>query len=126
MLEALGPDGYLINVARGSVVDQDALVELLAGGRLAGAGLDVFAEEPNVPTELCGLDNVVLLPHVGGATVRGVRAMRELVLRNLDQFLTHGTLTTPVVQANGHRRNAITDNRCRTVPTVERANDAVG
>ena len=126
VLEALGPDGYLINVARGSVVDQTALVELLAGGRLAGAGLDVFAEEPNVPTELCGLDNVVLLPHVGGATVRGVRAMTELVLRNLDQFLTHGTLTTPVVQANGQRRNAIADNRGRTVPTVERVNDAVG
>ena len=52
--------------------------------------------------------------------------MTELVLRNLDQFLTHGTLTTPVVQANGHRRNATTDNRCRTVPTVERANDTVG
>ena len=126
VLEALGPDGYLINVARGSVVDQNALVELLAGGRLAGAGLDVFAEEPYVPTELCGLDNAVLLPHVGGATVRGVRAMTELVLRNLDQFLTHGTLTTPVVQASGHRRKAITDNRCRTVPTVEGANDAVG
>ncbi len=84
----------------------------------------MFAEEPNVPTELCGLDNVVLLPHVGGATVRGVRAMTELMLRNLDQFLTHGTLTTPVVQANGHRRNVITDNRSRMV--LERANDAVG
>jgi hypothetical protein len=124
VLEALGPDGYLINVARGSVVDQDAFVELLAGGRLAGAGLDVFAEEPNVPTELFRLDNVVLLPHVGGATVRGMHDMTELVQRNLDQFLTHGTLTTPVVQANGHRCNAIGDNRCRTV--LERANDAVG
>ncbi|MDT5284412.1 MAG: hypothetical protein QOJ20_5607 [Mycobacterium sp.] len=107
VLEAIGPDGYLINVARGSVVDQDALVELLVEGRLAGAGLDVFAEEPYVPTELCELDNVVLPPHIGGATVRGVSAMTELVLRNLDQFLTNGTLTTPVVQANGHPRHAI-------------------
>ncbi len=107
VLEALGPDGYVINVARGSVIDQDALVELLVGGRLAGAGLDVFADEPYVPMELCGLDNVVLLPHIGGATARGLSRMRELVLRNLDQFLTHGTLTTPVVQANGHRRHAI-------------------
>jgi lactate dehydrogenase-like 2-hydroxyacid dehydrogenase len=96
VLEALGPDGYVINVARGSVIDQDALVELLVGGRLAGAGLDVFADEPYVPTELCSLDNVVLLPHIGGATVRGLSTMRELVLQNLDQYLTHGTLTTPV------------------------------
>jgi lactate dehydrogenase-like 2-hydroxyacid dehydrogenase len=100
VLEALGPDGYLINVARGSVIDQYALVELLVAGRLAGAGLDVFADEPYVPTELCGLDNVVLLPHIGGATVRGLSTMRELVLQNLDQYLTHGTLTTPVVPPN--------------------------
>jgi lactate dehydrogenase-like 2-hydroxyacid dehydrogenase len=59
VLEALGPEGYLINIARGSVVDQDALVELLVGGGLAGAGLDVFAEEPHVPVELFDLDNVV-------------------------------------------------------------------
>jgi hypothetical protein len=64
-LVALGPEGYLINIARGSVVDQDALVELLTGGRLAGAGLDVFLHEPDVPSQLRELDNVVLLPHVG-------------------------------------------------------------
>jgi lactate dehydrogenase-like 2-hydroxyacid dehydrogenase len=97
VLEALGPNGYVINIARGSVVDQDALVELLVGGRLAGAGLDVFTDEPYVPTELFGLDNVVLLPHIGGATVRSLSRMRELVLRNLHDYLTHGTLTTPVV-----------------------------
>jgi phosphoglycerate dehydrogenase-like enzyme len=96
-LEALGPHGYVINIARGSVVDQDALVELLVAGRLAGAGLDVFTDEPYVPTELCRLDNVVLLPHIGGVTVRSLSMMRELVLRNLDQYLTRGTLTTPVV-----------------------------
>ncbi len=97
VLEALGPQGYVINIARGSVVDQDALVELLVAGRLAGAGLDVFTDEPHVPTDLCRLDNVVLLPHIGGVTERSLSMMRELVLRNLDQYLTRGTLTTPVV-----------------------------
>jgi lactate dehydrogenase-like 2-hydroxyacid dehydrogenase len=107
VLEALGPYGYVINIARGSVVDQDALVELLVAGRLAGAGLDVFTDEPYVPTELCGLDNVVLLPHIGGATVRSLSMMRELVLRNLDSYLTHGTLITPVVPPNKHMHNRI-------------------
>jgi lactate dehydrogenase-like 2-hydroxyacid dehydrogenase len=107
VLDALGPHGYLINIARGSVVDQDALVELLVGGQLAGAGLDVFAEEPYVPMDLRGLDNVVLSPHLGGATVRALARTRELVLRNLDQYLTHGTLTTPVVPPNGNLRNLI-------------------
>jgi lactate dehydrogenase-like 2-hydroxyacid dehydrogenase len=107
VMEALGPHGYLINIARGSVVDQDALIELLVGGRLAGAGLDVFAEEPYVPVDLRGLDNVVLSPHLGGATVRALARTRELVLRNLDQYLTHGTLTTPVVPPNSNLRNVI-------------------
>jgi lactate dehydrogenase-like 2-hydroxyacid dehydrogenase len=96
-LVALGPKGYLINIARGSVVDQDALVELLTGGRLAGAGLDVFLHEPDVPSQLRQLDNVVLLPHVGSATTRTRAAMSALLLRNLDQFLTDHTLATPVV-----------------------------
>jgi lactate dehydrogenase-like 2-hydroxyacid dehydrogenase len=100
VLEALGPYGYVINIARGSVIDQDALVELLVGRRLAGAGLDVFADEPYVPAELCALDNVVLLPHIGGATTRSLAMMSELVLQNLDQYLNYGTLTTPVVSPN--------------------------
>ena len=107
VLEALGPDGYVINIARGSVVDQDALLELLVGGGLAGAGLDVFAEEPYVPAELRGLDNVVLTPHIGGATVRALAKARELVLRNLDEYVSHGTLTTPVVPPNTNRRRVI-------------------
>jgi lactate dehydrogenase-like 2-hydroxyacid dehydrogenase len=107
VLEALGPFGYVINIARGSVGDQDALVEMLVARRLAGAGLDVFADEPYVPTELFGLDNAVLLPHIGGATVRSTSMMRELVLRNLDQYLSTGTLTTPVVPANRRARNGI-------------------
>jgi lactate dehydrogenase-like 2-hydroxyacid dehydrogenase len=98
VLDALGPQGYLINVARGSVVDEEALVELLGGGGLAGAGLDVFASEPRVPDALLGLDNVVVLPHVGSATVETRAAMQALTLRNLDQFLADGTLTTPVTR----------------------------
>lgn len=97
MLEALGPDGYLVNIARGSVVDEEALVELLAEGRLAGAGLDVVAHEPVVPQQLREMDNVVVLPHVGSGTARTRAAMTALTLRNLDQYLTRGTLTTPVV-----------------------------
>lgn len=96
VLRALGPEGYLINIARGSVVDEDALVELLAAGELAGAGLDVFAEEPHVPAELFGLDNVVLLPHIGSATARTRRAMALLAIRNLDSYLSTGELVTPV------------------------------
>jgi lactate dehydrogenase-like 2-hydroxyacid dehydrogenase len=97
VLEALGPGGYLINIARGSVVEEEALLELLSGGRLAGAGLDVVAHEPDVPQQLRELDNVVVLPHVGTATERTRAAMTALTLRNLDQYLTHGTLTTPVI-----------------------------
>jgi lactate dehydrogenase-like 2-hydroxyacid dehydrogenase len=98
VLEALGPEGYLINIARGSVVDQDALVELVAGGGLAGAGLDVFADEPHVPAELFDLDNVVLLPHVGSATDRTRRAMAMLAIENLDSYLNTGELVTPVLR----------------------------
>lgn len=96
VLDALGPQGYLINIARGSVVDQDALVEALLGGRLAGAGLDVFTDEPEVPDELLGLDNVVLLPHVASGTVETRAAMEALTLQNLDSFLATGELVTPV------------------------------
>ncbi|KMO72734.1 hydroxyacid dehydrogenase [Mycolicibacterium chubuense] len=96
VLDALGPQGYLVNIARGSVVDQDALVSRLLTGRLAGAGLDVFADEPKVPEELFALPNVVLLPHVGSGTVQTRAAMEALTLRNLDSFLSTGRLVTPV------------------------------
>jgi lactate dehydrogenase-like 2-hydroxyacid dehydrogenase len=97
VLEALGPEGYLINIARGSVVDQEALVDLLVGGALAGAGLDVFVDEPHVPAELVELDNVVLFPHIGSATARTRRAMALLAIRNLDSYLRTGELVTPVL-----------------------------
>lgn len=98
VLEALGPEGYLINIARGNVVDQDALVELVVGGGLAGAGLDVYVDEPNVPAELFNLDNVVVFPHMGSATARTRRAMALLAIRNLDSYLNTSELLTPVLR----------------------------
>ncbi len=96
VIEALGVDGYLVNIARGSVVDEDALVDALVRGRLAGAGLDVFADEPQVPEALLTMDNVVLLPHVASGTVETRAAMEELTMRNLHSFLKSGALVTPV------------------------------
>jgi lactate dehydrogenase-like 2-hydroxyacid dehydrogenase len=96
VLDALGPGGFLVNVARGSLVDEQALVSALEQGRIAGAGLDVFADEPRVPAALVDRDDVVLLPHVGSATVETRAAMTELVLANVERFLAGGTLVTPV------------------------------
>ncbi|QIK74776.1 2-hydroxyacid dehydrogenase [Nocardioides piscis] len=96
VIDALGPEGLLVNVARGSVVDEDALVTALEEGRIAGAGLDVFADEPHVPPALLGRDDVVLLPHVGSATVQTREAMARLVLDNVAAFLARGELVTPV------------------------------
>jgi lactate dehydrogenase-like 2-hydroxyacid dehydrogenase len=95
-LAALGRNGILINVARGSVVDQQALVSALSNGTLGGAGLDVFAEEPLVPSELLALDNVVLLPHVGSGTAETRLRMEELVLANMLEYARHGRLVTPL------------------------------
>jgi lactate dehydrogenase-like 2-hydroxyacid dehydrogenase len=86
VLDALGPTGVLVNVARGSIVDEPALIEALQTGRLAGAALDVFADEPNVPEALRVLDNVLLTPHIASATVETREAMGRLVLANLDAF----------------------------------------
>jgi lactate dehydrogenase-like 2-hydroxyacid dehydrogenase len=97
VLDALGPEGILVNVARGSVVDEPALVAALAEGRLGGAGLDVFVDEPRVPEALFALDNVVLAPHQGSATVETRTAMGELVLANLAAFFAGRPLPTPVV-----------------------------
>ncbi len=96
VLDALGSRGYLINIARGSVVDEEALIAALVDGRLAGAGLDVFADEPNVPEALLSMDNVVVLPHVASGTVETRAAMEDLTLRNLNSFLESGQLVTPV------------------------------
>jgi lactate dehydrogenase-like 2-hydroxyacid dehydrogenase len=97
VLEALGKDGILVNVARGSVVDEPALVAALQAGTLGGAGLDVFADEPNVPRELVALGHVVLQPHRASATVETRIAMGELVLANLAAHFAGEALLTPVV-----------------------------
>jgi lactate dehydrogenase-like 2-hydroxyacid dehydrogenase len=96
VLDALGPDGILVNVARGSLVDEAALVEALRERRLLGAGLDVFENEPNPRAELLALDNAVLLPHVGSASRHTRRAMAELMIDNLRSWLDGKGPLTPV------------------------------
>ena len=96
VLDALGPEGLLVNVSRGSVVDETALVAALRDGRLGAAGLDVFANEPNVPEALFDMPNVVLTPHIGSATVETRRAMGNLVVDNLLQHLADGRVISPV------------------------------
>jgi lactate dehydrogenase-like 2-hydroxyacid dehydrogenase len=96
VLKALGKDGYLINVARGSVVDEAALIEALQSGTIAGAGLDVFEDEPRVPAALTTLDNVVLTPHVGSATWETRHAMGDLAFGNLVAHFSGKPLLSPV------------------------------
>jgi lactate dehydrogenase-like 2-hydroxyacid dehydrogenase len=96
VIDALGRGGYLVNISRGSVVDEAALIEALQAGRIAGAALDVFDDEPNVPAALAALDNVVLLPHIASATQETRQAMADCVLANLRGFFDHGRLLTPV------------------------------
>jgi len=96
VLRALGPEGILVNVGRGSVVDEPALIEALRSGTIQAAGLDVFAEEPHVPAELIALDNVVLLPHVGSASVFTRDAMGQLMIDNLESWFASGRPLTPV------------------------------
>jgi lactate dehydrogenase-like 2-hydroxyacid dehydrogenase len=94
VLAALGSKGTLINIARGSIVDEGALVRALAAGTIKGAGLDVFEDEPNVPPALLALDNVVLLPHVGSATRETRGAMADLCKANLDQWFVQRSVQT--------------------------------
>ncbi len=96
VIEALGPQGTLINVSRGSVVDEDALIDALKTGNLGWAGLDVFEGEPHVPEALRELPNTVLLPHVGSATVETRAAMGALTVDNLLQHLRDGTVISAV------------------------------
>jgi lactate dehydrogenase-like 2-hydroxyacid dehydrogenase len=96
VIEALGPEGTLINVARGTVVDEAEMVAALIDGRLGAAGLDVFEAEPKAPQALFALDNVTLLPHVGSATVETRQAMGDLVTENLHRFFADGTVVSPV------------------------------
>ena len=96
ILAALGPDGVLINVARGTVVDEAALIEALRDGTILSAGLDVFEKEPQVPQELIDMEHVVLLPHVGSASVHTRAAMAQLVVDNLVAWFETGKPLTPV------------------------------
>jgi lactate dehydrogenase-like 2-hydroxyacid dehydrogenase len=96
VLEALGPQGVFVNIARGWLVDEPALVELLANGGLGAAGLDVFADEPNVPEQLVGLDNVVLTPHIASSTQECMRRMGECLIANLTTWFAEGRAVTPV------------------------------
>jgi lactate dehydrogenase-like 2-hydroxyacid dehydrogenase len=96
VLRALGPQGCVVNVARGSVIDETALIAALRAGEIAGAALDVFENEPNVPDELRAMDNVLLTPHIGSATAQTRRAMAELAFANLDARLHGRAVLTPV------------------------------
>ncbi|MFG1402518.1 2-hydroxyacid dehydrogenase [Xanthobacter sediminis] len=96
VLAALGPQGVLVNVARGSVVDEGALLAALEAGTILAAGLDVFADEPRVPEAFFALENVVLLPHVGSATTFTREAMGQLVVDNLFSWLDGKGPLTPV------------------------------
>jgi lactate dehydrogenase-like 2-hydroxyacid dehydrogenase len=96
VLSALGPRGFLVNVARGSIVDEAALVAALEAGAIAGAGLDAYADEPHVPAPLVERDDVVLLPHIASGTEETRSDMAALVLANVESFLTTGELRTPV------------------------------
>ena len=96
VLQALGPRGFLINVARGSVVDETALIEALQQGTIAGAGLDVFADEPQVPEALWRLNNVVLTPHMASATTETRQAMADLAFANMQAGISGQPLRTPV------------------------------
>jgi lactate dehydrogenase-like 2-hydroxyacid dehydrogenase len=96
VMDALGSDGVLINVARGSLVDEAALIEALKARKILAAGLDVFENEPRVPNELIALDNVVLLPHVGSASLRTRRAMADCVVANVFAWADNAPPRNPV------------------------------
>jgi lactate dehydrogenase-like 2-hydroxyacid dehydrogenase len=96
VLQALGPEGYLVNIARGSVVDELVLLRYLQEKKIAGAGLDVFADEPRVPPEFFTLENAVLFPHVASATVETRKAMGDLQVENLRRHFAGKPVLTPI------------------------------
>ena len=97
VLDALGPQGFLVNVSRGTVVDEAALVQALQERRIAGAGLDVYEDEPRVPQALLALDNVVLLPHIASSTVQTREAMAKRVMDNLAAYFAGRPLPSAAV-----------------------------
>ncbi len=108
VLDALGPNGIVINMARGSVIDEPALIQALKDKRIMAAGLDVFAKEPHVPAELMAMDNVVLLPHVGSASVFTRDKMDQLVVDNIAAWVAGKPPLTPVAETpfQGWRKNS--------------------
>jgi lactate dehydrogenase-like 2-hydroxyacid dehydrogenase len=96
ILKALGPKGYLVNIARGSVVNTEDLLIALRNRDIAGVGLDVYENEPNVPEALISMDNVVLLPHVGSATAETRSEMGRLVIANILAYFEGKPLLTAV------------------------------
>ncbi|MEI2736504.1 MAG: 2-hydroxyacid dehydrogenase [Rhodoblastus sp.] len=98
VFDALGPKGYFINIGRGTSVDEPALVAALKEGRIAGAGLDVFANEPSVPADLVAMENVVLLPHVGGATDHVMMVVAARLIENVRSFAAGQGPLDPVAE----------------------------
>jgi len=99
VLKALGPRGHVVNIARGAVIDEAALIAALTDGTIEGAGLDVFEHEPEVPAALLALPNVALTPHIGGASEDAQAAMQAMVLANVDAFLAGRPVPTPVPES---------------------------
>ena len=97
VLLALGKKGLIINVGRGAIIDEQEMVRCLMQGEIAGAGLDVFENEPHVPSELIALDNVVLSPHRAVHTEETLMALVELVIGNLEAFFSNKPLLSPVI-----------------------------
>ncbi|MEM6381958.1 MAG: 2-hydroxyacid dehydrogenase [Pseudomonadota bacterium] len=99
VMDAIGPDGFLINVGRGSTVDEMALIGALQEGTLGGAGLDVYVDEPHIPSALRSLPNTVLLPHIGSASIETRRAMADLAIDNLIAWKEGRPLLSPVPES---------------------------
>jgi hydroxypyruvate reductase len=97
VIDAVGRDGCIINIARGQVIDEDALVAALREGRLGGAGLDVFREEPALPERWANVPNVVLSPHVAGVTTEAMARLRDTAVRNLKTALEGGAVVSEIL-----------------------------
>jgi lactate dehydrogenase-like 2-hydroxyacid dehydrogenase len=97
ILHALGADGFLVNVARGAVVDEQALIAALRGGHIAGAGLDVFWDEPRVPAELAAMDKVVLVPHIGSNTLENREERSAMLLASVRAHFTGAPVPSRLV-----------------------------
>lgn len=107
IIEAVGPEGLLVNVSRGQIVDEDALIDLLRSGRLGGAGLDVFDPEPTTAQRWAGVENAILTPHTAGATIESIEALADLLRRNLGRFFAGEPLATPVPEMTHIGRGAL-------------------